>query len=512
MSGNHVLEKRLWEAADQLRANSSLTAQEYSRPVLGLIFLKYADHRFSIAHEKLNKANTSGRRTIDKIDYQAKGVMYLPEESRYSYLIKQPEGSDIGRYINEAMDSIEAENADLKGILPRQYNSFDNQLLFEVLKIFNSIPMDVEGDVFGKIYEYFLSKFAASEGRGGGEFFTPTSIVKLIVNFIEPFHGRIYDPACGSGGMFVQSAHFVEQHNKRPADELSVYGVEAKEINLRHGKMNLAVHGLSGDIRLGNTYYEDPHKSLNKFDFVMANPPFNVNGVDKERIKDDPRYQMGIPRNDNANYLWIQDFYSALNEKGRAGFVMANSASDAGQSELEIRKKLIESGHVDVMVAISPNFFYTVTLPVTLWFLDKGKPEWRKDKVLFIDARNIYNQIDRAHRDFEPDQLDWLKYIVFAYRGEPIGEDALGNKYFAKGFPEGKYLDIKGLCNVATVDEIKAQGYSLNPGRYVGVADAEEDGVDFKTRLAELSDELERLNKEALALEYRIKNNIQRII
>lgn len=512
MSGNNVLEKQLWEAADQLRANSSLTAQEYSRPVLGLIFLKYADHRFTIAHEKFNQANVSDRRPISKNDYQAEGVMYLPEESRYSYLIRQPEGSDIGRLLNQSMDAIEAENEDLKGILPRQYNNFENQLLFEVLKIFNSIPMDVEGDVFGKIYEYFLSKFAATEGRGGGEFFTPTSIVKLIVNFIQPFHGRIYDPACGSGGMFVQSAHFVEEHNKRPSDELSVFGVEAKETNLRHGKMNLAVHGLSGDIRLGNTYYEDPHNSLNRFDFVMANPPFNVNGVDKERIKDDPRYAMGIPRNDNANYLWIQDFYSALNENGRAGFVMANSASDAGQSELEIRKKLIESGHVDVMVAISSNFFYTVTLPVTLWFLDKGKPEWRKDKVLFIDARNLYSQVDRAHRDFETDQLDWLKYIVFAYRCESIGEDASGNKYYAKEFPEGRYLDIKGLCKVATIDEIKAQGFSLNPGRYVGVADAEDDGVDFKTRLAELHEELERLNVEAGDLEERISNNIQELL
>ncbi|HDY76297.1 MAG TPA: SAM-dependent DNA methyltransferase [Candidatus Marinimicrobia bacterium] len=509
---NNDLEKRLWQGADQLRANSSLTAQEYSRPVLGLIFLKYADHRFTEAEKELAGANTAGRRTIGKLDYQAKGIMYLPANARYSNLIELPEGADIGKKINEAMDAIEAENEDLKGILPRQYNQFDNTLLFELLKTFNGIPMDSAGDVFGKIYEYFLGKFAMSEGRGGGEFFTPPSIVKLIVKFIEPNHGRIYDPACGSGGMFVQSAHFVEAHNKRPNEELSVFGVESKEINLRHGKMNLAVHGLSGDVRLGNTYYEDPHNSLNRFDFVMANPPFNVNGVDKERIKDDPRYALGIPRPDNANYLWIQDFYSALNPTGRAGFVMANSASDARQSEQEIREKLIKSGHVDVMVAISSNFFYTVTLPVTLWFLDKGKPDSRKDKVLFIDARNTFRQIDRAHRDFSDNQLEFIHLIVRAYRGDSIGADAGSNELFTKGFPEGRYLDIKGLCKVAAIEEIEAQGWSLNPGRYVGVADAEDDGVDFKVRLEELHEELEGLNSEARKLEERIGNNISELL
>ena len=331
-----------------------------------------------------------------------------------------PEGSDIGRAINEAMDAIEAENEDLRGVLPRTYNRFENTLLFELLKLFNSIPMDIEGDVFGRIYEYFLGKFAMSEGRGGGEFFTPTSIVKLIVNIIEPFSGRIYDPACGSGGMFVQSAKFVEEHRKNATTDISIFGQESKEANIRIGKMNLAVHGLSGDIRLGNTYYEDFHNSLGRFDYVMANPPFNVNGVDKERIKDDPRYRFGIPRTDNANYIWIQNFYSALNDNGRAGFVMANSAADARQSELDIRKGLIKTGHVDVVVAVSSNFFYTVTLPVTLWFFDKSKPPERQDKVLFIDARNIYNQIDRAHRDFLPEQLEFLSNIVRLYRGEDM--------------------------------------------------------------------------------------------
>jgi type I restriction enzyme M protein len=507
---NNDLEKRLWQAADQLRANSSLTAQEYSRPVLGLIFLKYADHRFTEVETNFAKKNISGRKTYTKIHYQAEGVMFLPESARYKTLINLPEGADIGRKINEAMDAIEQENDDLKGILPRQYNQFENTLLFELLKIFNGIPMDSAGDVFGKIYEYFIAKFAMSEGRGGGEFFTPKSIVQLIVNFIEPNHGQIYDPACGSGGMFVQSAHFVEAHNKRPNEELSVFGVEAKETNMRTGKMNLAVHGLSGDVRLGNTYYEDPHNSLGRFDFVMANPPFNVNGVDKERIKDDPRYRLGIPRADNANYLWIQDFYAALNDTGRAGFVMANSASDARQSEQEIREKLIKSGDVDVMVAISSNFFYTVTLPVTLWFLDKGKPDDRKDKVLFIDARNTYRQIDRAHRDFTDEQIEFLDTIVKAYRGETF--DAGDNELIQKAFPDGEYVDVKGLCKVATVEEIEAQGWSLNPGRYVGVAEEEDDGVDFHERLGELNTELETLNTEAKELENRIAHNIGELL
>ena len=512
MASINDLEKRLWEAADQLRANSSLTAQEYSRPVLGLIFLKYADHRFTEAEKELAKATSSERRTIGKLDYQAKGVMYLPENARYSHLINLPEGSDIGKAINQAMDAIEAENEDLRGVLPREYNIFENTLLFEVLKIFNSIPMDVEGDVFGKIYEYFLGKFAMTEGRGGGEFFTPTSIVRLIVNIIEPFHGRIYDPACGSGGMFVQSARFVEQHQKQAAREISIFGQESKEVNFKIGKMNLAVHGLSGDIRIGNTYYEDHHKSLERFDFVMANPPFNVNGVDKERIKDDHRYSLGIPRTDNANYLWIQAFYSSLNENGRAGFVMANSAADAGQSELEIRKKIVKTRNVDVIVTVSSNFFYTVTLPVTLWFLDKGKPESRKEKVLFIDARKIYRQIDRAHRDFRPEQLEFLSNIVRLYRGEDVethlGSLALLDEYFQ----EGKYKDIKGLCKVTTLDEIEAKDWSLNPGRYVGVEEQNEEDIDFVLRLKELNEELEVLNNEARKLEQRIARNISQLL
>jgi len=509
---NNEIEKRLWDAADELRANSKLKASEYSVPVLGLIFLRYADHKFIQAEKGLEGKGT-GRKKIGKSDYQALGVLYLPEEARYKNLLDLPEGENIGKAINEAMKAIEADNPDLKDVLPKSYNRLDNATLVELLKLMASIHMDIKGDAFGKIYEYFLGNFAMSEGQKGGEFFTPTSIVQLIVNIIEPYHGRIYDPACGSGGMFVQSARFVGEHKRNPSAEISVYGEERVSETVRLCKMNLAVNGLAGDIRQGNTYYEDLHTSPGKFDFVMANPPFNVNRVDKERLKDDPRFPFGMPRVDNANYLWIQIFYSTLNEKGRAGFVMANSASDARASELEIRQKLIEDQAVDVMVAIGPNFFYTVTLPCTLFFLEKGKKDTnRKDKVLFIDARHIFRQIDRAHRDFTPQQIEFLANIVRLYRGEETENRHKSAEMLEQKFPDGKYMDVPGLCKVATIDEIKVQGWSLNPGRYVGVADRKDDDFDFRERLGEMNEELELLNAEARGLEERIVENVGKLL
>jgi type I restriction enzyme M protein len=513
MPANHTeLEKRLWEAADELRANSKLKSSEYSVPVLGLIFLRYADHKFTQAKAKLDGKST-GRRTVGKADYQAQGVLYLPEQARFSRLLELPEGAGLAKAINDAMRAIEADNEDLRDVLPKTYQRLDNELLVSLLKNFSETSMNIEGDAFGKIYEYFLGKFAMSEGQKGGEFFTPTSIVKLIVEIIEPFHGRIYDPACGSGGMFVQSAEFVKCHRKS-VQEISIYGQEKVEETIRLCKVNLAVHGLAGQIRQGNTYYEDRHKDVGpeypgRFDFVMANPPFNVDKVDKERLKDDPRYPFGLPKADNANYLWIQDFYSALNPQGRAGFVMANSAGDARGSELDIRRALLEDRAVDVMVSIGPNFFYTVTLPCTLWFLDRGKnAAKRKDQVLFIDARHISHQVDRAHRDFLPEQIEFLANIVRLYRGEEIETKAGSEALMKADFPKGKYLDVAGLCKVATVEEIAAQGWSLNPGRYVGVAERAVDEFEFAERLEELNEELERLNGEAKELEERIAESV----
>ena len=510
---NTEIEKRLWDIADELRANSKLKASEYSVPVLGLIFLRYADHKFAQAEKEL-AGKTTGRRTIGKADYQAQGVMFLPEEGRFSRLLNLPEGENIGKAINDAMKAIEAENEELRDVLPKTYNRLENSILIELLKLMASVRMDVEGDMFGKIYEYFLGEFALAEGQHGGEFYTPTSIVKLIVEIIEPFHGRILDPACGSGGMFVQSARFVENHKKNPNAEIMVYGQERIAETVRLCKMNLAVHGLSGDIRQGNTYYEDLHGSVGKFDFVMANPPFNVDRVDKERIKNETaRYPLGMPTVDNANYLWIQVFYSALSKAGRAGFIMANSAADARSSEQEIRRKLIESRAIDVMVAVGPNFFYTVPLACTLWFLDKDKKESdRHDNVLFLDARQFYRQIDRAHRDFTPHQIEFLANIVRLYRGEEPETTMSSQAMMQSHFPNGKYVDVAGLCKVATTEQIEEQGWSLNPGRYVGVAEREADDFEFSERLQRLNEELKTLNTEARELEEHVAENVASLL
>ena len=504
------LTSKLWEAADNLRANSSLKSQEYSTPVLGLIFLKYADNKFLTAKEKMEHSSST-RRTIGAADYKAEGVLYLPEKAQYSFLINLSEDEVVGQHINNAMSLIEEHNEDLKGVLPKSYNKMNDVLLADLLRTFNSIPTDSSTDYFGRIYEYFLGKFAMTEGQGGGEFYTPESLVKLIVNIIEPFEGKIYDPACGSGGMFVQSAKFIEDHQKNASNAISIYGQERVDETLRLAKMNMAVHGLSADIKSGNTYYEDLHNCVGKFDFVMANPPFNVDGIKKDRLNDDPRYPFGMPKNDNGNYLWIQNFYTALNEKGRAGFIISNSASDAKQSEKEIRKKIIKTGHVDVIITTSTNFFYTVTLPVSIWFFDKNKVSDLLDKVLFINAKEIYNQVDRRHRDFKPEQLEFLTNIVRLYRGNKV-ENTLGSKdLMDKHFSDG-YIDVKGLCKVADISEIEAQDWSLNPGRYVGVADEDDDGVDFHERLTELNSELNSLNKEASELESDISNNISELL
>lgn len=502
---------RLWETADELRANSHLKASEYSVPVLGLIFLKFADSRFSEVETELARKKST-RREVGKADYQARGVLYLPDQSRFSWLLDLKEGENFGKAINDAMAAIEEENPALKGILPRTYQGLSNDTLVSLLRSVNAILGDIEGDAFGKVYEYFLGKFASAEGKGG-EYFTPTSIVRLIVEIIEPFDGKILDPACGSGGMFVQSARFVEEHRRGKASRLSIYGQERVDETLRLCNMNLAVHGLEGQISQSNTYYDDPFKATGQFDYVMANPPFNVDRVDKAKLEGDKRFPFGLPKANNANYIWIQAFYSALNNRGRSGFVMANSAADAGGSELAIRKKLIAENAVDVLVAVAPNFFYTVTLPVTLWFLDCGKRETdREDKVLFIDARKIFNQIDRAHRDWLPEQIEFLANIARLYRDEEV-EVAVGSEYLlAESFPDGKYVDVPGLCAVANRTEIEKQGWSLNPGRYVGVAAAKDDDVDFRVRLEDLAEELEKLNTEAAALHERIAANVAEVL
>jgi type I restriction enzyme M protein len=553
-----TLERRLWDTADQFRANSGLKAQEYSGPILGIIFLRFAEVRFAAQRAKLEHPSTSGRgaggegaaggsRRGSRIDqptaYHAEGILFLPPHARFDHLLNLPEAKDIGAKVNEAMRDIEKLNPQLAGVLPKTYNLFTSTLLKELLKKVSEIPASVDYDAFGRIYEYFLGEFARTEGQKGGEFYTPSCIVRLLTEVIEPYHGRILDPACGSGGMFVQSARFVAEHKKNPSAELSIHGVEKTDETGRLCRMNLAVHGLEGDIRHGgqvNSYYDDPHDATGAFDFVLANPPFNVNAVDKERLKDmvgpGRRFPFGLPRTDNANYLWIQLFYSALRNPstgsgrgGRSGFVMANSASDARSSEQDIRQKLLQSGAVDVMVAVGPNMFYTVTLPCTLWFLQgrarsPSAPN-REDKVLFIDARHIYRQIDRAHREWTPAQIGFLANIVRLYRGEALdftlgGEDAnakieevFGAQTINHKPSTISYRDVPGLCKAATLKEIEAQAWSLNPGRYVGVAPGESvSDEDFKEQLETMNEELETLNAQARDLEQTIAGNVAKIL
>jgi len=576
-TANGTLEKRLWEAADQLRANSGLTSAQYSQPVLGLIFLRFAEVRFAAQRSKLESPSAGGAETRgligevstprvsrrgsrldDPAAYHAEGVLYLTPNARFDHLLALPEGADVGKTVNEAMRDIEKHNPQLAGVLPKTYNLFSSTLLKQLLKKVSEIPASLDYDAFGRIYEYFLGEFARTEGQKGGEFYTPSSIVRFLVEVLEPYHGRILDPACGSGGMFVQSARFVAEHKKNPASELSIHGQEKVAETAKLCRMNLAVHGLEGDIRETITYYDDLHQSTGRFDFLLANPPFNVNAVDKERLKDmtgsGRRYPFGLPRTDNANYLWIQLFYSALNDRGRSGFVMANSASDARASEQELRRQLIEARAVDVMVAVGPNFFYTVTLPCTLWFLDRGKgrdacgtavpprvrdkdrtrssvslPD-RSDTVLFIDARHLYRQIDRAHRDWTEAQVSFLANIVRLYRGEvpdfTLGADEAKARLAevfceassSKGNQQSKianprYRDVPGLCKAATIKEIEAQSWSLNPGRYVGVAPGEAvSDEDFKEQLETLNEEFESLSAQARDLEQTIARNVAEIL
>ena len=507
------LEQRLWEVADELRANSSLSSAEYSTPVLGLIFLRFAGHRFDQAKADL-EGTGSGRRDIGPADYQAKGVLYLPPEAEFDKLVNLPEGDNIGEAINNTMRAVETHNTDLVGVLPKTFQRFDNSSLVELLRLFNNIPGDITGDAFGKIYEYFLGNFAMAEGSKGGEFFTPTSIVDLIVNIIEPTGGKLLDPACGSGGMFVQSARFVDTHRQGATDRVSIYGQERVTDTVKLAKMNLAVHGLAGDIQESNTYYEDPHDAVGKFDYVMANPPFNVNKVDNPKLEDDPRFPFGLPKPDNANYLWIQIFYSALNKTGRAGFVMANSASDARSSELEIRKQLIQTGAVDCIVAVGTNMFYTVTLPVTLWFLDNNKPKSdQANKVLFIDARDTYEQVDRAHRTWTPTQIELLANIHrLANNTDTEVTTDESQALLDEHFPDGTYTDVLGLCKVATIDEIEEQGWSLNPGRYVGLGVAEMADVDFEVEAGFLAEQWELLSNEAVDLGALVSHVISEVL
>ena len=436
-----AIEKRLWSAADTLRANSNYASNEYFLPVMGLVFLRHAYSRYLAVKDEIEAGlPTRGGKTrpLIKEDFSRKSAIFLQPKAQFDTLVALPDSVDRAKAIIEAMESIEADYENLRGVLPKsEYQELDNSVLGQLLRTLNPEELKrVSGDVFGRIYEYFLTQFADQKAHDGGEFFTPVSLVSLIANVIEPTGGTVLDPACGSGGMFVQSARVVERRHENPTEKLTFYGLEKNATTIRLAKMNLAVHGLEGDIQKSITYYEDPHELLRKSDFVMANPPFNVDEIDADKVKSDPRLPFGLPgvnkkeKVSNGNYVWISYFYSYLNEQGRAGFVMSSQASSAGRDEAKVRQKLIETGDVDIMIAIRSNFFYTRTVPCELWFLNRAKPDHHRDKVLMIDARNIYRKVTRKIYDFSPEQEQNILGLVWLYRGET-----------------GRYLDlVAGYC------------------------------------------------------------------
>ena len=594
------LEAELWESADLLRAGSKLTSNQYCMPVLGLIFLRYAYSRFKLVEAEILKDRPvrNGRvLPVEESDFASRSAIFLPREAQYAYLVDLPENiaasgltnrngqvmNSLGEVVNNAMELVEDQSEQLSGVLPKDYTMFSDELLAELLRIFNNSALDdVGGDVIGRIYEYFLNKFAKNIAQDDGVFFTPKSLVKMIVNILEPREGILLDPACGSGGMFVQTGDFVEHAGMLANNTMTFYGQEKVEYNAQLCLMNLAVHGLSGVIKSGdeaNTFYHDAHNLDGCCDYVMANPPFNVDKVKAESAQSAGRLPFGMPAVNknkevsNANYLWSSYFYSYLNEHGRAGFVMASSATDSQSKDKDIREKLVRTGHVDVMISVGNNFFYTKSLPCSLWFFDKGKPEGLRDKVLFIDARNYYTVVDRTLNEWNEWQLKNLNAIVWLYRGEvdkyqnllsqyrqELGKQlsfperaeqletdlqnaraeareaaaqaarkdkkrieaeyqdtiqALEQKltvakealWLTEKFGDGVYQDIPGLCKAATLEEIEQKGFSLTPGAYVGVAPAEDDGVDFHERMAEIHKELLELQAESDRLMETISKN-----
>ena len=609
------LEADLWESADLLRAESKLTSNQYCMPVLGLIFLRYAFSRYKLVEKEImaNRPVRNGQvMPISPLDFKEKSAIYLPEGARFDYLVSLPDnvadlnlksknGEDmnsLGEVVNNAMELIESQSRQLEGILPKEYTVFSDSLLSQILRIFNNDALnEVGGDVIGRIYEYFLNKFAKNVAQDDGVFFTPKSLVNMIVNVLEPKSGVLLDPACGSGGMFVQTGDFVNAEGMNANRSMTFYGQEKVEYNAKLCKMNMAVHGLSGTIKSGdeaNTFYHDAHNLVGKCDYVMANPPFNVDKVKSETTSNAGRLPFGLPGYNaktkeigNANYLWISYFYAYLNNTGRAGFVMASSATDSANKDKDIRAQLVKTGDVDVMVSVGNNFFYTLSLPCSLWFFDKGKKDNLRDKILFIDARNYFTVVDRNLNEWSEWQLRNLQAIVFLYRGEKekyqrlindyraaiathaekhdnaawqhtnlTFEQALGvldseeatyKKYIqeqqtllkttkgkkgkdeikaiiaenedelamtlktkdmvneaiwltSKFGMEGEYQDVLGLCKIATTAEVEEKNFSLTPGAYVGVAEAEDDGVDFHERMNEIHAELKKLNEEANVL------------
>lgn len=556
------LKDKLWHSADMLRAGAHLAANKYGQPILGLIFLRYADvlfkqHKAEIDAEYNQYKGSRMERAYKDIAVEKCGF-FLPECAYFDFLNNAPDDANKATLVKKAMEAIEKENPRMDGVLPKEvYGQLvpeeEPDLLSKILRVFKDIPEDISIDIFGQIYEYFLGNFALAEGQGGGAFYTPASVVQYMVEVLQPTTGdkKFLDPACGSGGMFVQAARYMHKHNKpegEPSGDAQAelmhfrcYGVEKEPDTVKLAKMNLLLNNIRGDITEANSFYSDPYNAFGQFDYVMANPPFNVDEVVVDKVIDDARFNTyGVPRNKtkstkkasdkketvpNANYLWIGYFATVLNENGKAALVMANSASDAGGSELEIRKKMIEDGIISQMVTLPSNMFSTVTLPATLWFFNKQRT--KRDEILFIDARNIFTQVDRAHRKFSDEQIKSLGIISRLYEGDSDAFWALVDEYKTAGkqnevdwllerWPDGKYKDVIGLCKVAKLegeDGIIDNDYSLNAGRYVGVV-IEDDGMteeEFRAEMLNLNSEFSTLSNEAKALESEIEKNLKEL-
>jgi type I restriction enzyme M protein len=501
---NLGFENQMWAAADKLRGH--MDASEYKHVVLGLIFLKYISDAFQAKYKQLEATkDTEYTDPEDRDEYAAANIFWVPKEARWAKLQSSAKQPTIGKIVDEAMVAIEKENPTLKGVLPKDYSrpSLDKYRLGELIDIISKIGLgDDESrskDILGRVYEYFLGRFAAAEGKGGGEFYTPRCVVNLLVRMIEPYKGRVYDPCCGSGGMFVQSERFVEERGGRLGD-IAIYGQESNSTTWRLAMMNLAIRGLDANLggQHADSFHNDLHKDL-RADFILANPPFNMSDWGGERLREDARWKYGIPPVNNANYAWIQHFIHHLSPTGVAGFVMANgSMSTNTTSEGEIRRNIIEADLVDCMIALPGQLFYTTQIPVCLWFLARnkknGKFRDRRGRTLFIDARKLGNLIDRTHKDFSDEEIDKVAATYHAWRGEKKA---------------GEYRDVPGFCKSATTDEIREHGYVLTPGRYVGAAEIEDDGVPFEEKMAELSAKLYEQFAEADRLEATIKRNLE---
>lgn len=500
-------EKELWGLADALRNN--MDAAEYKHVVLGLIFLKYISDAFEAKHAELDAAKAKGADPEDPDEYKAENIFWVPPGARWSRLLKMAKQPTIGKVVDDAMEAIERDNPVLKGVLPKDFArpGLDKQRLGQLIDLIGNIGFGGKGsrskDLLGRVYEYFLSEFASAEGKKGGQFYTPRPVVKLLVNMLAPYKGRIYDPCCGSAGMFVQSEEFIEHHGGRVGD-IAVYGQESNYTTWRLAKMNLAIRGIDAKITQGDSFHNDQHQDL-KADFVIANPPFNDSDWNGHLLKEDKRWKYGVPPPGNANFAWVQHFLSKLSPTGLAGFVLANGSMSSNSSgEGEIRKSIVEADLVDCMVALPGQLFYSTQIPVCLWFLARDKKNGRfrdrRGHVLFIDARKMGTMIDRVQRTLTDDDIATIADTYHAWRGDK------------KNGTAGKvYEDIAGFCKSATLDEIRAHGHVLSPGRYVGAEEAEDDGVPFEDKMAALTGELAALTAQGAELDRAIASNLAAI-